>query len=211
MFPALAVGPELLLCWMGVAPEQVLDPVELDPRADVWAFGLLAFHVLTGGSYWRDTSGELGAVASLASLGLWPENVSGLKVRVLLGAAASMAMLALGRGVFNSWLRAGRARGQFNRPIVIVGTNDEAAQLVDLLSTHGELGFKVVGVTGSREDYDEREWTVPFVGSLCDTLGALAAHVAAARRAVDLAARATRAHDLAATVGAAPAAGAAAS
>ncbi|MBP6729041.1 MAG: hypothetical protein KA129_05425, partial [Microthrixaceae bacterium] len=54
----------------------------------------------------------LGAVASLASLGLWPENVSGLKVRVLLGAAASMAMLALGRGVFNSWLRAGRARGQ---------------------------------------------------------------------------------------------------
>ncbi|HMS12586.1 MAG: sugar transferase [Microthrixaceae bacterium] len=120
----------------------------------------------------------LGAVASLASLGLWPENVSGLKVRVLLGAAASMAMLALGRGVFNSWLRAGRARGQFNRPIVIVGTNDEAAQLVDLLSTHGELGFKVVGVTGSREDYDEREWTVPFVGSLCDTLGALAAHVA---------------------------------
>ena len=24
MFPALAVGPELLLCWMGVAPEQVL-------------------------------------------------------------------------------------------------------------------------------------------------------------------------------------------
>lgn len=38
-------------CWM--APEQLELQRTIDPRTDVWAFGLLAFYVLTGMLFWR--------------------------------------------------------------------------------------------------------------------------------------------------------------
>ncbi len=95
--------------------------------------------------------------------------------RAILGAAVSLTLLSLFRGIYSSWLRAGRARGLYSRPIVIVGTNEEGLELWRLLDTHPELGFRVVGVTGRKLDYDRWPNTVPYLGAAEATLDALVA------------------------------------
>jgi len=65
-------------------------------------------------------------------------------------AGAGCAFLALAgfRGIFAGWLRMRRSQGRFARPVCVFGTNDEAEDLVHLLTDHPELGYRVVGVVG---------------------------------------------------------------
>ncbi|WP_437534085.1 substrate-binding domain-containing protein [Sorangium sp. So ce726] len=49
-------GPAGTSYWM--APEQTLHNAVVGPSADVWALGLLAFHMLTGRYYWKSTDDE---------------------------------------------------------------------------------------------------------------------------------------------------------
>ena len=93
--------------------------------------------------------------------------------RAVFGGGLSLLALGLFRGIYSSWLRAGRARGLYSRPIVIVGTNEEGLELWHLLDTHPELGYKVVGVTGRKLDYDRWPSSVPYLGSAEATLDAL--------------------------------------
>ena len=94
--------------------------------------------------------------------------------RAALGAVLSFIMLAVCRGIYGSWIRAGRARGLHSRGIVIVGANDEGLELWRLLDTHPELGFRVCGVTGDRSDYDQWPRSVAYLGSIDQTLSAIA-------------------------------------
>jgi exopolysaccharide biosynthesis polyprenyl glycosylphosphotransferase len=55
--------------------------------------------------------------------------------------------------LYASWLRLARSKGHFVRPICVVGTNDEAEELVHLLRDHPELGYQVRAVIG-----DPQEW-----------------------------------------------------
>ena len=56
-----------------------------------------------------------------------------------------------GRSIFRGWLGAARRNGRYVRNVVIVGANADGAELVDLLTCHDELGFRVVGVLGDRD------------------------------------------------------------
>ena len=100
-------------------------------------------------------------------------NVTFSLSRIVIGAALSLALLSAFRAIFSSWLRAQRALGHFAREILLVGTNSEAAGLKQLLDTHPELGYRVTGVTGDREQFAAHGWSVPFLGDPSSTLEAV--------------------------------------
>ena len=94
--------------------------------------------------------------------------------RVIAGAVLSFAALAIFRGLFSSWLRTQRALGNYSRSLVLVGLNDEAASLRELLGVHPELGYRLVAVVGDRDEYDNGAWGVPHAGDADDALNAVA-------------------------------------
>jgi exopolysaccharide biosynthesis polyprenyl glycosylphosphotransferase len=83
----------------------------------------------------------------------------GLTTSLPLSTASALFALASGltatfvcRSAFRAWLFSQRSNGRFTRPVLIVGTNAEAAAVVDLLGQHPELGFSPTGVFGSRTE-----------------------------------------------------------
>ncbi|HZU73373.1 MAG TPA: sugar transferase [Acidimicrobiales bacterium] len=103
-----------------------------------------------------------GAVAGLGSgrLGL---DVSA--VRAFIGAACMTAFLVVARAGYAAWLRACRTQGRFTRPLVLIGTNDEAAALEQLVDAQGELGYRIVGVVGDQQEWSNRASAVPWLGT----------------------------------------------
>ncbi len=73
--------------------------------------------------------------------------------RAAFGAALLFLFVSMLRGIYSSMLRERRARGLHARPIVLVGTNDEARELATLVDTHPEFGYRIVGVIGCPEEY----------------------------------------------------------
>jgi exopolysaccharide biosynthesis polyprenyl glycosylphosphotransferase len=61
-------------------------------------------------------------------------------------------LLVVGRSVFRAWLTNARRHGSYLRDVVVVGTKGEGADLVDLMQCHPDLGFRVVGVAGERDE-----------------------------------------------------------
>ncbi|MEZ5322622.1 MAG: sugar transferase [Microthrixaceae bacterium] len=94
---------------------------------------------------------------------------------LLLGAVVSFVLLASCRTVYTSWLRAHRARGRYSRRLLLVGTNDEARSLQDLLATHTELGFTVSGIVGDHDAYQRLGFDAPYLGDVDSTLDAVGA------------------------------------
>ncbi len=86
--------------------------------------------------------------------------------RVALGGAIAFLMLAAGRSVYDAWMRLARAQGQFTRPVVVIGTNAEGAELCRLLQTHPEVGLQVVAAVGKQPGDGELWPQVPVVGTL---------------------------------------------
>ena len=78
-------------------------------------------------------------------------NTGSTQIRdVLLGTVLSLLLLLIGRSVYRAYLDAQRRQGKFVREVLIIGTNHEAGELVELLSDHPETGYRVAGVVGSR-------------------------------------------------------------
>ena len=63
---------------------------------------------------------------------------------------ASGLLLTGQRAVVAAWLRASRIRGHHTRPIAIVGADDEARRLQDLIADHPEHGYVVAGIIADR-------------------------------------------------------------
>jgi exopolysaccharide biosynthesis polyprenyl glycosylphosphotransferase len=87
--------------------------------------------------------------------------------RAIVGAGLGFLAVGMLRGIYSSMLRERRARGLHRRPIVIIGTNNEARELADLVATHPEFGYKPVGIVGNVTEYDE--WSsadLPYLGGL---------------------------------------------
>jgi len=78
-------------------------------------------------------------------------SVRGLGHAVLLTLLTAL-FLTGGRSVFRAWLRARRNRGQYLRPVVVVGADEDAARIVEILADHSDQGYLVVGACGSIED-----------------------------------------------------------
>ena len=82
---------------------------------------------------------------------------------LVLGAACVFVVLAGLRLGYTSWLRVRRARGEFCQRVCILGANEEAEMLVDLLQSQPELGYRIVGVLGDAEDWAGRNSDIPAI------------------------------------------------
>jgi exopolysaccharide biosynthesis polyprenyl glycosylphosphotransferase len=81
----------------------------------------------------------------------------------VVGAGCVFATLAAERAMFTGWLRLRRARGEYLRPVCVIGSNDEAEALVYLLNDHPELGYTVAAVVGDEEEWGARIPEVRFL------------------------------------------------
>ena len=66
------------------------------------------------------------------------------------GALAAAALMIVLRWRYRRWLKSKRADGHFLQTVVLVGTNEDAAALWQMLSDEPELGYRVGGVVGKQ-------------------------------------------------------------
>lgn len=92
------------------------------------------------------------------------EHVTLSGIAIIVGSGATLLFLVLMRGLYRSWLNAARRAGRFGRPIIVVGTNEEALELYRLIGDHPELGFRPAGVVGDRADPALTHFDVPYLG-----------------------------------------------
>ncbi len=121
-------------------------------------------------------TGRSAAIAALAAGAV--AHISGSPApvaRLALGAVLAFTVVGLARGVFAAILKERRARGLWSRPLVLVGTNDEARQLADLLETHPEFGYKITGVVGDRHERQRLLPELPYLGPIDRTAEVLRA------------------------------------
>jgi len=62
--------------------------------------------------------------------------------------AATFVVIIVLRSGYRAWLTDCRRAGRYQRPILLVGTGHEAAEMLALLSTHPELGYRAVAAVG---------------------------------------------------------------
>jgi exopolysaccharide biosynthesis polyprenyl glycosylphosphotransferase len=91
------------------------------------------------------------------------------------GTLATMAFLLIGRSSYRAWITSARRGGLYIRNVVIIGSNAEAAELHALLLDHPEMGFRVVGVLGDRDDAISHGLAAEWCGLPSDALGVLSA------------------------------------
>lgn len=116
---------------------------------------------------------ELNRLAPAAAMGALPLAVDAAMADVPLPVAemallvvVAFVFLVLGRSAFDAWLRSRRLRGEFCRPVVLVGVTEEAREVHRLLLDHPELGYRVVGVVGHEPEVGEWPADVPWLGPL---------------------------------------------
>ncbi len=68
----------------------------------------------------------------------------------IVAALVSFILLVVSRSIFRAYMAENRKRGRYMRSLVLVGASQEAAEIVKLLETHPEAGYRVVGVVGNR-------------------------------------------------------------
>jgi exopolysaccharide biosynthesis polyprenyl glycosylphosphotransferase len=81
-------------------------------------------------------------------------SVNGTKA--LAGAAISAALVLALRWRFGRWLKGQRSCGRHLRAALLVGTNDDAVGLWNMLNDEPELGYRIVGVVG--EERSDAPW-----------------------------------------------------
>jgi exopolysaccharide biosynthesis polyprenyl glycosylphosphotransferase len=89
------------------------------------------------------------------------------------GTFATMAFLLIGRSSYRAWITSARRAGLYSRNVLIIGANAEAAQLHDLFLDHPDMGFRVVGLLGDRDDAIEHGLGAEWCGLPGDALGVL--------------------------------------
>jgi exopolysaccharide biosynthesis polyprenyl glycosylphosphotransferase len=140
---------------------------------------LLGAHRLYRARVCAVRSVELSGIARSAALcgvaAFWLTRVedAGPSLMILtVGAACSTIALMCSRRAYSNWLRTCRVRGLFCRPVCVLGTNDEARMLVDLVQGQPELGYRVIAVLGDTTEWELRGRSVPAVEPGPDLTGA---------------------------------------
>jgi exopolysaccharide biosynthesis polyprenyl glycosylphosphotransferase len=83
------------------------------------------------------------------------------------GAAAAAALMIVLRWRNRRWLTSKRAGGHFLQTVVLVGTNEDAAAMRQMLCDEPELGYRVGGVVGKQAE--EAPWLgIPHRSALAD-------------------------------------------
>ncbi|HEY8093746.1 MAG TPA: sugar transferase [Acidimicrobiales bacterium] len=94
----------------------------------------------------------------------------------LVGAALSLVFLITGRSMFRAYLSQARRNGRYCRHVVIVGVSAEAADIVELIATHPEAGFRVDGVVGERGAALSNGMAAQWLGPVEDMFDVLSSH-----------------------------------
>ena len=115
----------------------------------------------------------LSAVSAFVVGNLIDAGISGW--RAAAGGALSFVLLAWFRALYTTWLKWARTQGRYCRPVLIVGSNEQAHELYRLLDNHPEIGFRVVGVVGHAPDVAHWLEPVRYLGTLDESLSAAAA------------------------------------
>jgi len=85
---------------------------------------------------------------------------------IALACTLSFGLMYIERSAYRSWLSQAREHGRFARSIVVIGTDDEAARLLDLFNTHRDIGISVAGVIGDPIQAAKLNLTDSWLGSL---------------------------------------------
>ena len=64
-------------------------------------------------------------------------------------ALATFTSQAVLRGCYGAWLRTKRTHGHYSRRVCVLGLEDEADALVELIGAHPEMGYQVVAVVSA--------------------------------------------------------------
>ncbi len=95
----------------------------------------------------------------------------------MLVGATLFVFLNLWRSTFASWLANQRRLDRYTRPILLIGTNDDALRLRRLLETHPELGYRITGIVGNLQEFAQRDFgNIPYVGGSSELPQILATH-----------------------------------
>jgi len=90
---------------------------------------------------------------------------------VLAGALAALTLTVCSRSAFRTWLRRRRVEGRHTRPVILVGTGDDAAELDAIIADHPEFGFRVAGTVGAWPASDAID--APWLGDLDAAVSAI--------------------------------------
>ena len=94
-----------------------------------------------------------------------------LRLRTLvIGQFLAFMFVLLGRTTYRALLRRARRDGRFVRPVVLIGTGDEAYELLRLMVDEPELGYSVVGLIGDELGSGARTFSVPYLGPTSDAV-----------------------------------------
>ena len=94
------------------------------------------------------------AIAILGALMLLFDRLAKISLRIEVVATATLFLLVtfvIGRSGYRAWLSGARAKGRHCRRVVVIGADHDAVRIVDLVSTHGDLGIVAVGVIADRD------------------------------------------------------------
>lgn len=89
---------------------------------------------------------------------------------IILGQILAFLFVYISRTAYRAALRRARRLGKFTRPVVIIGTGDEAYELLRLMVDEPELGYNVLGVIGRAHEMAERPFSVPYLGPTSDAV-----------------------------------------
>ena len=134
----------------------------------------------TGASIWRRVntvrSAELAAllrIAVIVSVVGWFSargkfGASPWWVSAVIAGMLTFLFLAASRSAFDAWIKSRRRAGAYCRRIVLVGRDEAAVELLELVEDQPELGYRIVGFVGPRFEADEAEFPVNWVADYAD-------------------------------------------
>lgn len=91
--------------------------------------------------------------------------------RMIIASCAAFVALVATRSMYRSYLRAARRAGRHLRDMVLVGDNEEAADIWRLCLEHPEAGFRLVGVLS--KGAPSAQFPLPHLGQPADAVEAV--------------------------------------
>ena len=180
----------VVLAWLlmlTVSGDLVRSPVRTTVTAVTVAFAGIALAAHWGLYLSRVSSvrsSELAALmrvsATSAAIGWFASRIIGLEpgwFLVTLTGIATFLVLAAARASFDAWIKSRRRDGAYCRRILLVGCDDAAIELLELVEDQPELGYRVVGYVGPHNSANDRSG-VRWVGDYDNLPTAVDEHAA---------------------------------
>jgi exopolysaccharide biosynthesis polyprenyl glycosylphosphotransferase len=139
----------------------------------LWLIGVYGLHLARVSAIRSVEISKLARAAVLTGIGeiviLRVVKVPGRLYEAAIGVALSFVLLVAFRSAYRAYLAHARRNGRYTRSLLVVGANGEAAELVALMATHPEAGYRVVGVVGDKRDALAAGLGARWVGSVDQT------------------------------------------